>query len=283
MLPISPIEHKRDVLEFWKNKDNRFYRLDELLDYSKPDLASVLRFEHVGVPARALLPRKEKLAEMCVHLIKHAHYSYGVFKYDHKKIKEEFAEAVITQKRNFSTTNEKVKNFLVDASFLPEDMMLVISTLPIEIAYMSNFAKFTSCMTIKKASMDEILRNRALALAPGSIIAYAYRASEPREKYWRMLMHVPLEDIDKGKLSAVMFMRQYPRSHVLALLTKELIEGITGVKLRRPRDWWQEGIFVVLKTNRVQYPPYIDPFDLRVSREIKNTLDNPVKYTFQLY
>lgn len=266
-------EHKRDIIEFWKNKEDRIRKFDEILYIDKPHLKDVLRFEHVGLPARALLPSREKLAKMCVHLVKHAHYSYGVFRVN-PQVKYEFADAIISQKREFSVFDSRVRNFLVDASFLPDDMILVVSTLPIEIVYMSNFSKFRSCMTIKGPSQIEIERNKLLALAPGSIIAYAYRASEPRIKYWRMLMHVPLEDIERGKLSAMIFMRQYPRSHVLSLLTKMFIERIAGVELRRPRS---NNLHVILKTNKAQHPPYIDPFDLRVAKTSNTT------YTFQLY
>ncbi|GIV64574.1 MAG: hypothetical protein KatS3mg045_1913 [Bellilinea sp.] len=268
------------IFEFWKNcQDAVPIANQKLCGVHKPTLARLLGFEHAEFPATKFIKEIEENKKLWAKKVKgiiiHAHSVYGLRK-SVRYVSHAFIDAVLNQSGRHEILRQCGKSsdavsLLVDASFLPDDAQIVLTTLPIEILYMSNHSQYKSCMSIKSRTHEECVRNAGVALAPGSFMAYAYRQSKPRIKYWRMLVHAPLEDIKKGRLTALMFMRQYPRTSICAVIAKEIIERMHKIRLDIPMNKDKIKISLV----RHEQMAYIDPFSLRISRRRKRK-----QYTF---
>jgi hypothetical protein len=263
----------KHIFEFWKNCTDAVLSANQkLCGVHKPTLAKLLGFEHAEFPVtkfiREIEEDKKLWARKVKGIILHARSVYGLGK-SVRYVSHAFIDAVLNQSGRHEILRQcgesDVVSLLVDASFLPDDAQIVLTTLPIEILYMSNHSKYKSCMSIKSRTHEECVRNAGVALAPGSFMAYLYRQSKPRIKHWRMLVHAPLEDIKKGGLTALMFMRQYPRTSICAVITKEIIERMHKIRLDIPRE--KDKIRMSLVRN--EQMAYIDPFSLRISRRRK--------------
>lgn len=263
----------KSIFEFWKNCPDAVPGANQkLYGVHKPTLAKLLGFEHAEFPAtnfiKEIAEDKKLWARKVKGIILHARSVYGLGK-SVRYVSHAFIDAVLNQQCRHEILRQCGKSdavsLLVDASFLPDDAQIVLTTLPIEILYMSNHSQYKSCMSIKSRTHEECVRNAGVALAPGSFMAYLYRQSKPRIKHWRMLVHAPLEDIKKGRLTALMFMRQYPRTSICAVIAKEIIERMHKIRLDIPREKDKIRMSLV----RHEQMAYIDPFSLRISRRRK--------------